>query len=76
MSMNSEAWDFPGVQWYTVCLPVQETREMWVLSLGGEEPLEEGVAICSSILARTISRTEGPVAMVQGIAKSQPQLRD
>ena len=27
MSMNSEAWDFPGVQWYTVCLPVQETRE-------------------------------------------------
>lgn len=49
---------------------------MRVPSLGAEEPREEGVATCSSILAWKISRTEAPVAMVQGVAKSQPQLRD
>ena len=28
-----------------ICLPMQETQEMWVRSLGGEDPLEEGIAI-------------------------------
>jgi len=32
-------------------LPVQETRETWVRSLGGEDPLEESMATHSSILA-------------------------
>ena len=32
-------------------MPVQETEEMWVQSLGGEDPLEEDMAIYSSILA-------------------------
>ena len=40
------------------CLPaMQETR---VRSLGGEDPLEEGMATHSSILAWRIPWTEGP----------------
>ena len=31
--------------------PMQETKEMWVRSLGQEDPLEEGMATHSSILA-------------------------
>ena len=31
--------------------PMQETWEMWVRSLSQEDPLEEGMAIHSSILA-------------------------
>ena len=30
---------------------MQETQEAWVQSLGWEEPLEEEMATCSSILA-------------------------
>ena len=33
---------------------------MQVLSLGGEDPLEEGMAVHSSILAWRIPWTEGP----------------
>ena len=33
---------------------------MWVLSLGWEDPLEEGIATHSSILAWKISWTEEP----------------
>ena len=32
-------------------LSMQETQEMWVPSLGQEDPLEEGIATQSSILA-------------------------
>ena len=35
-------------------------QEMWVLSLGQEDPLEEGMATCSSILAWRIPWTEEP----------------
>ena len=35
-------------------------RETWVQSLGGEVPLEKGMATHSSILARRISWTEEP----------------
>ena len=35
-------------------------RETWVLSLGGEDPLEERLAAHSSILAWRIPRTEEP----------------
>ena len=38
----------------------QEIREMWVRSLGRDDPLEEGMATCSSILAWRIPRTEEP----------------
>ena len=35
-------------------------QEIWVRSLGGEDPLEEGMATCSSILAWRIPWTEEP----------------
>ena len=38
--------------------PVQEMQEMWVRSLGGEDPLEEEMAPHSSILAWTSPWTE------------------
>ena len=37
-----------------------ETKEMWVQSLGQEDPLEEGMATHSSILAWRIPWTEEP----------------
>ena len=39
---------------------MQETRETWVRSLGQEDPLEEGMATHSSILAWRIPWTEEP----------------
>ena len=41
-------------------LPVQEKLEMQVRSLGREDPLEEEMATCSSILAWEIPWTEAP----------------
>ena len=41
---------FPGGSVVKICLPTQETQEMWVRSLGREDPLEE-MATHSSILA-------------------------
>ena len=54
-------------------LPVmQETR---VRSLGQEDPLEEGMAIHSSILAWRISMGRGAWwATVHGVTKGQTQL--
>jgi len=46
---------------------VQETQETWVRSLGREDPLEEGMATHSSILAWRIPRTEEP-GRLQSIA--------
>ena len=49
--------------------------ETWVGSLGWEEPLEEGMATHSSILARRIPRDRGTwQATVHGVAKSQTRL--
>ena len=39
---------------------MQETQEMQAQSWGGEDPLEEEMAIHSSILAWKIPRTEDP----------------
>ena len=51
----------PGLpQWHSgkrICLPMQET---WLRSLGWEDPLEEEMATCSSILAWEIPWTEEP----------------
>ena len=41
-------------------LTMQETQEMWVQSLGQKNPLEEGTATHSSILAWRIPWTEEP----------------
>ena len=37
-----------------------EMQETWVLFLGREDPLETGMATCSSILAWRIPWTEDP----------------
>ena len=42
---------------------MQEMQEMWVRSLGWEDPLEEEMATHSSILAWEISWTEEPDGM-------------
>ena len=39
---------------------MQESQETQVQSLGAEDPLEEGMAAHSSVLARELSRTEEP----------------
>ena len=39
---------------------MQETQETWVRSLDQEDPLEEGIATHSSILAQRIPCTEEP----------------
>ena len=49
---------------------------MWVQSLGQEDPLEEGMATRSSILAWRIPMDRGAWwATVHGVAKSQTQLK-
>jgi len=56
-------------------LPVM--RETWVRSLGWEDPLEEGMATLSSILAWRIPMDRGAWwARVHGVTKSQTQLSD
>ena len=63
-------------------LPVMQ--EIWVISLSWEDPLEEGVATHSSILAWRIPWTEEPGGLggvplslaVKGVAKSWTQLSD
>ena len=54
--MMSLIQDFPVAQ-VVKNLPAKETR---VQSLGREDPLEEGMAAHSSVLAWRIPRTEGP----------------
>ena len=50
-------------------------QETWVQSLGWEDPLEEGMAIHSSILAWRIPMDRGTwQATVHGGAKSRTQL--
>ena len=51
---------------------MQETQETWVQSLGWEDPLENGMATHSSILAWEIPWTEEPVGLQSmGLQKSQ-----
>ena len=49
----------------------------WVQSLGWEDPLEEGMATHSSILACRIPMDRGAwQAIAHGVAKSQTQMSD
>ena len=52
-----------------------EDMEMWVWSLGWEDPLEEGVATHCSILAWRIPWTEEPGGLRSIVAKSWAQLK-
>ena len=52
-------------------------QETWVRSLGWEDPLEEGMATHSSILAWRIPMHRGTwCAAVHGVTKSQTRLSD
>ena len=54
-----------------------ETKETWVQSLGGEDPLEEEMATHASILAWQIQWTEGGWRVtVHGVTKSWTQRID
>ena len=48
------------VQWQRILLPMPETQETWVQSLGQEDPLEKEMATHSSILVWEMSWTEKP----------------
>ena len=51
--------------------------ETWIRSLNWEDPLEEGMATHSTILAWRIPMDRGAWrATVYGVAKSQTRLRD
>ena len=54
---------------------MQETLEMWAPSLGQEDPLEKGMAIQSSILARRIQWAEEPGRLQSIGLQSQTQLK-
>ena len=51
-------------------LTMKEMQEIWVRSLGWEDPLEEGMATHSSILAWGIMDRGAWRAIVHGVAKS------
>ena len=51
---------------------LQETQEMWIQSLGWEDPLEEGMATHSSILAMD---REASWVRVDWTSKSQTRLK-
>ena len=62
-------------EWSRTHLPMQETWETWVWSLGGEDPLEKGMAIHSSVLAWRIAMDRGAwPAAVHGVTKRQTRL--
>ena len=62
------------VQWLRIHMSVQWT---WVRSLGREDPLEEGMATHSRLLAWRIPMDRGAwQAIVHGVTKSQTGLSD
>ena len=66
---------FPGGSVVKNPPAMQEMQETWVQSLGWEDPLEEGIATLSSILARKIQRTEEPGGLQSIESQSQTQLK-
>ena len=55
---------------------MQENQEMWVQSLGREDPLEKEMATHSSILGWEIPWTEEPAGLQSMGSKIQIQLSD
>ena len=67
--------DFPGGSVVKNPPAVQEPQETRVLSLDQEDPLEEGMATHSSILAWRIYGQKSLVAAIHGITKSRTGLK-
>ena len=47
-------------RWQGICLPVQETQETWVQSLGQEDRVQEKMATHSSVLIWKTPRIDEP----------------
>ena len=60
MGVDALLRSFLVVQWVKYPPSIQKTQKMQVLSLGREDPLEEGTATHSSILVWKIPWTEEP----------------
>ena len=60
MSEYQGGWVSQVLQWYRIRLPMQETQETRVQSLGQEDHLEKEMETHSSVLAREIPWTEEP----------------
>ena len=56
----SASFSFSGGSAVMNLLAIQKLQETWVWTLGGEDPLEEGMATYSSILASGIPTDGGP----------------
>ena len=54
---------------------MQEVQEMWVPSLGREDPLEKGMAAPSSVLAWRIPRTE-ELGRLQSMGHNEPHMTE
>ena len=68
---------FPGGSVVKNLPAMQELQEMWVQSLGREDPLEEGMATHSNIFAWRIPWTEEPGrATVHAVTKSPTRLTE
>ena len=68
---------FPVAQWWRICLPVKEMKEMRVRSLDWEDPLEKEMATNSSILAWKDPMDRGAwQSTVHCVTKSGTWLRD
>ena len=65
---------FPGGSGGKTLPAMQEPQETQIKSLGWEDPLEEGMATHSSILAWRIPWTEDPWATDLWVGKSRTQL--
>ena len=58
-------------EWQRICLPMQETR---VQSLGWEDPLEDGTATHSRLLAWRTRWTEEPGGYIRGVTRVRRDL--
>ena len=65
--------DSQVAQWERICLPMWETQETQVQSLDRENPLEEGMAAHSGILA---GESEGQRTLVGNIQPVGSQSRE
>ena len=73
----SETWSSPMVQLVKNLPEMQEIQEMWVQSLGGEEPLKEEMATHSSVLENSMDRRAWRgLLSAHEVTKSQTRLSD
>ena len=74
LTILTGVWASQVAQWGRICLPVWETQETWVRSLGQEDPLEEEMGTHSSIFVWKIPWTEEPgQAAVQGLQRDRTE---